>query len=135
MPPKVKITKEMIIDAAFCIARTEGANKITARICDAFKLHPVLGSFRNKITVLGVRAGKLEKVWRRFIRRHLRNNSRIDSRVVFVVHAGCTVKQQELILEEINRNKKFNQVIFTQASSASVCNAGLGSIGFAIYNK
>lgn len=110
-------------------------NKITARICDAFKLHPVLGSFRNKITVLGVRAGKLEKVWRRFIRRHLRNNSRIDSRVVFVVHAGCTVKQQELILEEINRNKKFNQVIFTQASSASVCNAGLGSIGFAIYNK
>lgn len=110
-------------------------NKVTARICDKFKLHPVLGSFRNKITVLGVRAGKLEKVWRRFIRRHLRNNSRIDSRVVFVVHAGCTVKQQELILEEINRNKKFNQVIFTQASSASVCNAGLGSIGFAIYNK
>lgn len=110
-------------------------NKVTARICDKFKLHPVLGSFRNRITVLGVRAGKLEKVWRRFIRRHLRNNSRIDSRVVFVVHAGCTVKQQELILEEINRNKKFNQVIFTQASSASVCNAGLGSIGFAIYNK
>ena len=31
MPPKVKITKEMIVDAAFHIARMEGGNKITAR--------------------------------------------------------------------------------------------------------
>lgn len=31
MPPKVKITKEMIVDAAFHIARIEGGNKITAR--------------------------------------------------------------------------------------------------------
>ena len=31
MPPKTKITREMIIDAAFAIARREGADKITAR--------------------------------------------------------------------------------------------------------
>lgn len=31
MPPKAKITKEMIIDAAFAIARTEGAEQINAR--------------------------------------------------------------------------------------------------------
>lgn len=31
MPPKVKITKEMIVDAAFDIIRSEGAEKITAR--------------------------------------------------------------------------------------------------------
>ena len=98
-------------------------------------MHPVLGSYGNKITVLGVRSGKLEKVWKSFIRFHLRNTSRIDDRIVFVVHAGCTVRQQEMILEEIHRNMRFKQVIFTQASSASVCNAGLGSIGFAIYQK
>lgn len=110
-------------------------DKITAHVCDIFKLHPVLGSFQNKITVVGVRAGKLENVWKHFIRFHLRNTARIDDRVIFVVHAGCTVRQQELLLAEINRNMKFKQVIFTQASSASVCNAGLGSFGFAIYNK
>ena len=110
-------------------------DKITAQICDIFKLHPVLGTFRNKLTVMGVRAGKIEKVWKKFIRFHLRNSSRIDDRVIFVVHAGCSVRQQELILQEINRNMKFKQVIFTQASSASVCNAGLGSIGFAVYYK
>ena len=31
MPPKVKITKEMIIDAAFEIARSEGAENINER--------------------------------------------------------------------------------------------------------
>ncbi len=31
MPPKAKITKEMIVDTAFHIARAEGADKITAR--------------------------------------------------------------------------------------------------------
>lgn len=31
MPPKAKITKEMIVDAAFEIARTEGAERINAR--------------------------------------------------------------------------------------------------------
>lgn len=31
MPPKAKITREMIIEEAFHIARTEGADKITAR--------------------------------------------------------------------------------------------------------
>ena len=31
MPPKVKITKEMIIDVAFEIARSEGAENINAR--------------------------------------------------------------------------------------------------------
>lgn len=31
MPPKAKITREMIVEAAFQIARTQGAEKITAR--------------------------------------------------------------------------------------------------------
>lgn len=31
MPPKAKVTKEMIVEEAFQIARTQGADKITAR--------------------------------------------------------------------------------------------------------
>ncbi len=110
-------------------------DKFTAKICDVFRLRPVLGSFNNKITVMGVRAGKIEKVWKSYIRFHLRNTARIDDRIIYVIHAGCTVKQQELILDEINRNMKFKQIIFTQASASSVCNSGLGSIGFAVYYK
>ena len=31
MPPKAKITKDMVVDAAFDIVRMEGETKITAR--------------------------------------------------------------------------------------------------------
>ncbi len=110
-------------------------DRITANICEVFKLRPVLGASNSKVGVRGVRVGALENVWKGFIRFHLRNASRIDDDVIFVVHAGCSVRQQEIILEEINRNMKFKEVIFAQASSASVCNAGLQSIGFAIYSK
>lgn len=130
-----KVKASFILPSTRIFYQKGYTDKITAQICDAFKLYPVLGNYKNKITVLGVRAGKLEKAWKSFIRFHLRNSSRIDDSIVFVIHAGCTVRQQELILEEINRNMKFKQVIFTQASSASTCNAGLGSIGFAIYYK
>ena len=110
-------------------------DKITAKICDIFQLHPILGTFNNKLTIIGVRWGKLEKAWRKYIRYHLRNISRIDDSIIFIVHAGCSVKQQEIILNEVNRCMKFKQIVMVPASSASVCNAGLGSIGFAIYRK
>ena len=132
---KSKVKANYILPSTRIFYQKGFTDKITAQICDIFKLHPVLGSYGNRITVLGVRMGKLDAVWKRFIRYHLRNTSRIDDRVIFVVHAGCTVREQELILDEINRNMRFKQVIFTQASSASVCNSGLGSIGFAIYYK
>ena len=110
-------------------------DKFTAKICDIFQLHPILGTFNSKLSIVGVRWGKLEKAWRKYIRYHLRNISRIDDSIIFIVHAGCSVKQQEIILNEVNRCMKFKQIVMVPASSASVCNAGLGSIGFAIYRK
>lgn len=132
---KLKVKDSYLLPSTRIFYQKGYTDKITAQICDVFKLHPVLGYFKNKITVVGVRTGKIERVWKQFIRFHLRNTARIDDRVIFVIHAGCSVKQQELILQEINRNMKFKQVIFTQASPASVCNAGLGSIGLAVYYK
>ncbi len=110
-------------------------NKVTAKICEVFKLHPVVSIRNSGLHVMGAHVGKLEKAWRRFIRFHLRNTSHIDDDIIFIVHAGCSVRQQEMIVDEVNRCMKFKQVIFVQASSANVCNAGLGSIGFAIYRK
>ena len=46
-------------------------DKVTAKICDLFRLHPVLGTMNSKVTVLGVRAGRLENVWRKYIRFHV----------------------------------------------------------------
>ena len=130
---KHRIHASFILPGAKILYQKGFADKVTAKICDLFRLHPVLGTLNSKVTVLGVRAGKLENVWRKYIRFHLRTSVKTDDRIVFVVHAGCSVKQQEIILDEIHRCKKFKQVIFTAASTASTCNSGLGSIGLAVY--
>lgn len=132
---KSKVKASFLLPSTRIFYQKGYANKLTAQICDVFRLHPVIAPYGSRIRVIGVWSGKIERVWKKYIRFSLRNSARIDDAIVFVVHAGCTVRQQELLLSEINRNMKFKQVIFTQASSASVCNAGLGSIGFAIYHK
>lgn len=61
MPPKAKITKEMITETAFQIARTEGADKITARrISESLKCstQPVLYHFA---TVEEIKAAVYQK--------------------------------------------------------------------------
>ena len=132
---KHRIHASFILPGTKILYQKGFTDKITARICDLFRLHPVLGTINSKVMVVGVRTGKLEKVWRKYIRFHLRSSAKTDDRIVFVVHAGCSVKQQEIILDEINRCKKFKQVVFTPASTASTCNSGLGSIGLAVYRR
>lgn len=132
---KHKIHASFILPGTKILHQKGFTDHITAKICEVFKLHPVLGVLNSKIAVLGVRAGRLEKVWRKYIRFHLRSSAKTDDRIIFVVHAGCNVKQQEIILDEINRCMKFKQIVFTQASSASTCNSGLESIGIAVYRR
>ncbi len=132
---KHKIRASYLLPSTRIFYQRGFTDKLTAKICDLFQLHPILGSLNGKLTILGVRWGRLEKAWRKYIRYHLKNISRIDDRIIFIVHAGCSVKQQEIILDEVNRCMNFKQIIMVPASSASVCNAGLGSIGFAVYRK
>lgn len=132
---KMKVRSTFLLPSSKIFYQKGFTDRYTALICDVFNLHPILSVINSKISIVGVHIGKLEKVWKKYIRLHLRNISHIDDEVVFVVHAGCSVRQQEIILKEINRNFQFKHVIFTQASSASTCNAGVGSIGFAIYRK
>jgi len=132
---KNKIRCSYILPTARIFYQRGFTNKVTSEIFDKFQMHPILRAHNSKINIIGFRTGRLEKAWRKFIRFNLKHMNRIDDRIIFIVHAGCSVKQQEIILDEVNRNMKFKQVIMVQASSASVCNAGLGSIGFAIYRK
>ena len=130
---KQRIHSSFILPSAKILYQKGFTDRITEKICDIFHMHPVLGTLNSKVTVLGVRVGRMEKVWRNFIRFHIRGSAKTDDRIIFVVHAGCSVRQQELIVEEINRCMRFKQIVFTPASTASTCNSGLGSIGIAVY--
>ena len=132
---KHKIRCSYILPTAKIFYKRGYTNKVVSEIFDKFQMHPILRNGNNKLAIIGFRTGRLEKAWRKFIRFNLSHISRIDDSVLFVVHGGFSVKQQDMLLEEINRSMKFKQIMFVQASPASVCNAGLKSLGLAVYRK
>lgn len=132
---KKNIQLTMLLPSANIFYQKGFTDAVTAKLCNFFNLRPVLGISNSKMHIYGGRFGRLESTWRTCIRYHLRNVKHIEDDVIFVTHAGLTVKQQELILDEINRCMKFKRVIFSQASVSNVCNAGIGSIAFAVYRK
>ncbi len=110
-------------------------DRVTAALCKFLKVRPVLRVVNGKPTVYGTRIGALEKAWVGFIRLRLKNYRKLDKRIVFVTHAGCSVKQQEFLLEEVKKYGEFEQVIFNSASVSNSCNAGLGTVGIAVVKQ
>lgn len=110
-------------------------NIVTAKLCDALKLHPVLAMRQSRIIIIGVRKGNLERAWKRHIHAQLWWKRKIDTDVVIITHVGCTVKQQQMIREEVLKCVPFDKVIIQRGSFSNACNAGLGTIGIAYYAK
>lgn len=104
-------------------------------ICGIFDVHPVVQMRQSLVTVIGFRSGNLEKARKRFIRKMLRKKNRIDTRVLFVTHASCTLKQQKEFVEEILKYIPFEKVILTRASVSCSTNGGLGTMGLAYLTK
>ncbi len=106
---------------------------MSAKVCKFFQLHPYVGMKQKKAVLVGMLGGNLEDAWRHGIRLHLRKKRKIDKRIVFITHVGCSVKQQERIKNEILRCIPFEQVIIQKASFTNACNTGMESIGIAYF--
>lgn len=105
----------------------------SGKICTLFGLHPTIKMSQSRLTLVGVRCGRLEGAWKRFIHWHLLRKDRINKDIIFITHAGCSVEQQELIRREVLRCIPFKQVIMQRASVSIVCNSGIGTFGMAYY--
>lgn len=109
--------------------------KLFNTVCNILNVYPVAQMRQNDIKLIGFQAGNLIKAKKRFIRKLLHKKKRIDTRVLFVTHASCTIKQQEEFLDEILKYIPFEKVILTRASVSCSTNGGLGTMGLAYLTK
>lgn len=110
-------------------------NLVTDKVCQFFKLRPVLGMKQSRLVIVGFRKGELERAWKRHIHTQLWWKRKIDTDVVIITYVGCTVRQQEMIREEVLKCVPFDKVIMQRGSFSNACNSGLGTIGIAYYTK
>lgn len=110
-------------------------NRLTAAVCQRLDLHPVLHMKNSQLRICGFRFGKMDAAKRRYIRRSLCKKKQIDERVVFIIHAGCSVRQQKDFVDEVLKNIPFEKVIIQKVSVSCASNAGIGTMGLAYLTK
>lgn len=132
---KKRVESHYIMPSVQIFAKRGFMKATTARAYTFFGIHPVMKLSQSKMIVTGGRVGRMEGAWKRFIHWHLLNKERINTDVVFLTHAGCSVEQQELIRHEVLRCVPFKRVIMQRTSVSIACNSGIGTFGMAYYRK
>lgn len=110
-------------------------NEWAVKACKMFQLHPYVALKQSKPVLVSLLSGDMPTVWKRGIRLILRNKRHICRDIIIVTHVGCTVKQQEMIQQEILKCIPFERVIIQKASFSNACNSGIETIGLAFYTN
>lgn len=126
---KDRITTSFIVSSPDTLYRNGKIGKYVKNICDVMELHPILYLSQNKIRLRGVVMGKMDKAYKKYIRQQLMHSKKIDSRILFITYAGCSVKQLEQIREEVEKYVHFEHVEYQKASATISSNCGIGAFG------
>lgn len=102
--------------------------------CHWLQFHPMVVMRQSRVAPEMLFGGSLESAWRQMIRWHLRKRSKISTKAVFITHVGCSVKQLELIVNEIKKQVEFEKVIIQKASLTNGCSSGLQTVGISYYS-
>ncbi len=130
---KDKVSTSFLLRTTDSMYRNKRIGKRVNQISHMLKLRPMIVMRRNKITVGGIMTGK-RKAEKKYIRHALRRSGSIDGNLLFIVHAGCSVKELEQFKAEVAKIKKFETVRIQKTSSVISSNCGAGCFGL-IYQR
>lgn len=98
-------------------------------LCTFFNIHPVLTMKNGEIALKNVRIGNYERAFVRYIKNELKNPDKINTHRVFITHAGCSVKDTELIKHTVDDCCGFEELLITKASATISGNCGARTFG------
>ncbi len=99
------------------------------RLCTVLNLHPVLSMSRNKLKLWCIESGNMHRAVRQYVKKLFEHSRQIDTSVLFVTYAGCSVKQIDEIVGIVEKYIHFDQVILQKASATVSSNCGVGTFG------
>lgn len=124
-----EISTSFIVPTADMMYQSGRISGRVRSLCDVFDLHPMLSLKGSKIACTGIFAGAWERAFRKYVRRCVRERRDIDTRLLFLTHAGCSQSTIEEIKKEVGKYQKFEHIIVQQASAAISSNCGAGTFG------
>ena len=106
-------------------------DRITAKICNIFRCHPILFTKQSGLKISRVMSGNIDIAQKRFIRHSINLRRKKIYDIVLITHAGLSVEQQEILYEEVYRTGKFKKIIIQNCSVTNACFSGVGTVGIA----
>ncbi len=133
---KSRVSSTFMVARPDHLYRSGKISKNLRNLCNFLLLHPILALKRGKLTSDGMIIGTLDAARKRYIRRQLKKKKKIDRTILFIAYVGCSIKERDLILYEVNKHVEFDKIIMQKASAAIASNAGNGAFGlFYLTNK
>ena len=118
--------------ALYCNGKVSGT---VHRLCTTMHLHPVLAMSKNRLKLWCMESGNMHRAVRQYIKKLLQHSRQIDTRILFLTYAGCSVKQVDEIVETVEKYIHFDQIILQKASATVSSNCGAGAFGLMFVRK
>jgi len=131
---KESIRTRFLLPSAGVYHQSANVRNFFVKLCFLFQLHPMLKMRQSRLVPTILLSGNLETAWKKMIRWHLRKKKKIDPEIVFITHVNCSVKQLEMIVNEVTKRVPFNRVVIQKTSFTIACSSGLQSIGIAFHS-
>lgn len=105
------------------------------RLCTVLNLHPVLSMSKNRLKLCWIESGNMHRVVRQYIKKLFKHSRQIDTGILFVTYAGCSVKQIDEIVDIVEKYIHFDKIILQKASATVSSNCGIGTFGLMFVRK
>lgn len=132
---KETVCSNFLVPSTEALCRNGKVSGAVHKVCSGLNLHPVLHMSQNELKLWKIEAGNMKNVQRRYVKQLLRHSKQIDTSLLFLTYAGCTVHQLEEILEEVEKYVHFDKVITQKASATVSSNCGVGVFGLMFVKK
>jgi len=130
-----RVFSNFLVPSTATLHRNGKVSGSVHRLCTLLNLHPVLSMSKNRLKLWRIESGNMHHVVRQYVKKLFKHKKQIDTRILFVTYAGCTVKQIDEIVEIVERYIHFDKVILQKASATVSSNCGIGTFGLMFVRK
>lgn len=130
-----RVFSNFLVPGTATLYRNGKVSGAVHRLCTVLNLHPVLFMSRNRLKLWCIESGNMHRVISLYIKKLFKHSRQIDTSVLFVTYAGCSVKQIDEIVEIVEKYIHFDQVILQKASATVSSNCGVGTFGLMFVRK
>lgn len=130
-----RVFSNFLVPSTATLHRCGKVSGAVHRLCTILNLHPVLAMSKNKLGLWRIETGNMHQATRQYVKKLFRHSAQIDSRLLFVTYAGCSVSQIDEILAVVERYIKFDKIVLQKASATVSSNCGIGTFGLMFVKK